>query len=252
MSRFGGLNTRYFDDNGDPLADGKVYFYESGSLLTAKTTYADVQQTIPNDNPVVLSAGGVLPNVFFSGTANAVLTDANDVVIESRDPVGATDLDGAFAEWVPQKVYTRRDVVTGSDGRYYLSLANGNIGNNPTSGGAEWSRVQFIENWNAAANYSEDSIVLSGGQLYASITDDNQGNDPATDAVNWLPLATGFELGDIAFSVDGSRYLPPDWLPADGSSFDTGTYPDLATLLGGSTLPTVDTTDPLVLPFIKT
>ena len=40
MARFGSLDTQYFNDAGDPLVNGKIYFYESGTT-TLKNTYAD-------------------------------------------------------------------------------------------------------------------------------------------------------------------------------------------------------------------
>ena len=52
MARFGDFD-QYLDNAGDPLAEGKLYFYESGTT-TPKTTYSDVNNSIPNTNPVYL------------------------------------------------------------------------------------------------------------------------------------------------------------------------------------------------------
>ncbi len=84
MARFGEINAQYFDDAGDPLGSGKLYFYESGTT-TLKTTYSDINFTIANTNPVILTAAGRQPNIFFDGNAKAILTDKNDVqIIVSR------------------------------------------------------------------------------------------------------------------------------------------------------------------------
>ena len=80
MARFGSIGKQYFDNSGYPLISGKLYFYESGTS-TPKTTYADVNQSIPNTNPVILSAAGRQPNIFFNGSAKVVLTDSNTVQI---------------------------------------------------------------------------------------------------------------------------------------------------------------------------
>lgn len=48
---------QWFDDNGDPLASGKVYVYQPGTLV-ARDTYADQGLTTPNTNPIILDAGG--------------------------------------------------------------------------------------------------------------------------------------------------------------------------------------------------
>src|ERR1700761_4817646 len=47
----------FLDKNGKPLTSGKVYFY-TPSTTSPKTTYQDINQTIPNTNPVTLDAAG--------------------------------------------------------------------------------------------------------------------------------------------------------------------------------------------------
>lgn len=48
---------QFFDDNGDPLAGGKVYTYEAGTD-TPIVTYTTEAATTPNANPVILDAAG--------------------------------------------------------------------------------------------------------------------------------------------------------------------------------------------------
>lgn len=131
MARFGSLDTQYFDDAGDPLVSGKVYFYETGTT-TPKTTYADINYTIPNTNPVILTAAGRQPNIFFDGVAKAILTKSDNTQILVRDPVGDTASTFGNA-WIASKDYNANDVVQGSDGNFYVSLVNGNVNNNPVS-----------------------------------------------------------------------------------------------------------------------
>lgn len=49
---------QYFDNNGDPLSGGKLFFYQGGSFSVQKTTYSDSAGTIPNANPIVLDSSG--------------------------------------------------------------------------------------------------------------------------------------------------------------------------------------------------
>jgi hypothetical protein len=85
--RLGSIGTQYLDDSGKPLAGGKLHFYETGTTTEA-TTYSDEALTTANANPVILDASGRQPSVFYDGDLKVVLRDANDVLIETRDPVG--------------------------------------------------------------------------------------------------------------------------------------------------------------------
>lgn len=201
MSRFGSLGTQYFDNAGDPLIDGKISFFESGTT-TLKDTFADVNLTIANTNPVILSAAGRQPNIFFNGSARAVLTDKDDVQIEVRDPVGATTTADAFAPWIATIAYNFNDIVQGSDDRYYQSITNGNIGNDPVTSSGFWAEVRFIGVYDAAYTYQTGYIVIASDLLlYISLTDNNLNNDPTLDAVNWK--LQGADVGNEAEIING-------------------------------------------------
>ena len=86
--RLGSIGTQYSDDPGNPLIDGKLFIYESGTL-TLKDTFADINLTIANTNPVILDGAGRQPNVWFEGFAKIILTSSDDVQIEERDPIGS-------------------------------------------------------------------------------------------------------------------------------------------------------------------
>jgi hypothetical protein len=51
------LKQRYDDSNGNPLAGGKIYTYQSGTT-TLQATYTDSTGVTPNSNPVILDASG--------------------------------------------------------------------------------------------------------------------------------------------------------------------------------------------------
>lgn len=52
---------QFLDDNGDPLANGTISFYDAGGT-TLQTIYSDAALTIPLSNPLTLSASGRVPN----------------------------------------------------------------------------------------------------------------------------------------------------------------------------------------------
>lgn len=189
MSRFGSIGTQYFDDAGAPLIGGKINFYEPGqqSEPFRKNTFADVGLSIPNPNPVPLSPAGRQPNIFFSGSARAVLT-ADSGQIEVRDPVGGDSAIGAFSDWNAETIFNIPDIVVGSDGNFYISITDGNASNDPTGDPVNWTQIRFIRVWNTNEVYTAGQIVEGpDGLLYTSLTSSNTGNNPTTDVINWGP-----------------------------------------------------------------
>lgn len=83
----------YFtDDDGAPLAGGKVYTYAAGTTAP-KATYTTSAASVENANPVVLDASGRAV-IFIDGAYKFTITDANDVVIRTVDSVSSfTTLD---------------------------------------------------------------------------------------------------------------------------------------------------------------
>ena len=84
-------------DTGQPLAGGKVYFYQSGTVSTPLDTYSDETGETVNTNPVILNSAGYA-GIYLKGVYKVVLTDANDNVIYTVDPVNS-DLQ-IVSEWI--------------------------------------------------------------------------------------------------------------------------------------------------------
>ena len=209
MARFGSLDTQYFDDAGDPLVSGKIYFYETGTT-TPKTTYADINYTIPNANPVVLTAAGRQPNIFFDGVAKAILTKSDDTQILVRDPVGDTASTFGNA-WIASKDYNANDVVQGSDGEFYVSLVNGNVNNNPVTTSGYWTFLYSVE-WNAGTTYKLGSVVTYDTIVYQSLQNANLNKNPSTEAAWWVPIqlvwssTTTYAINANVVGTDGILY----------------------------------------------
>lgn len=176
---------QFFDSAGDPLVSGKMYYFESGTD-TPKPTFADINLTIPNTHPVVLTADGRLPNVFFDGPARQKLTDSDDVQLWDKDPVGGENIGGNFEQWLPSVIYSVNDIVEGSDGNFYLSFTDGNENNDPTTSPAFWQQIEFINVWNVNVTYALGDIVkASDNDFYKSLVADNVGNDPVSSPTKW-------------------------------------------------------------------
>lgn len=57
LSPFGGVVNQFFDNNGDPLAGGKIYTYAAGTT-TPQTTYTSSSGATPHTNPIILDSAG--------------------------------------------------------------------------------------------------------------------------------------------------------------------------------------------------
>ena len=184
---------QFFDDNGDPLVNGFLAFKESGTNNTDKDTFADINETIANANPVPLDGAGRCPNVFGTGTYNAISyeEDVNNPgnpgqQIQQFDPVNIAETEGQFSDWSSATTYSIGDLVIASDGNYYRSLINNNENQDPTVSAGQWEEIKFIGIWNINVTYdSGDSVYGSDGVLYLSLTAANIANNPTTDSTNW-------------------------------------------------------------------
>jgi len=77
-----------FDDSGDPLVGGKVYFYANRSA-EFKDTYTDSKLVYKNTNPVTLNANG-RATVWLSGIYRVRMEDAAGTLIYSEDDINTT------------------------------------------------------------------------------------------------------------------------------------------------------------------
>lgn len=91
MSYFAGAGAQFFDDNGVPLAGGKLYTYSAGTTTPA-VTYTTRAGTVNNTNPIILDAAGRTPQeIWFSGGLlyKFVLKSSTDVLIGTYDNISS-------------------------------------------------------------------------------------------------------------------------------------------------------------------
>jgi len=85
---FVGGQVQLFDDQGEVLAGGKVYFYEPGTT-TAKDTYTTSSLGTANANPVILDSAG-RATIWLNGDYKVILKDSSDVTIYTEDNINPT------------------------------------------------------------------------------------------------------------------------------------------------------------------
>jgi len=186
-SRFIDPIPQYTNDAGEPLAGGKLYFYDSGTT-SFRNTYSDAGLTTANANPVILDSAGRPPSIFLQGNYKLVITDSNDVQLSERDPVSGSSTAGEYTDWSITTTYSLNQSVRGSDGEYYVSITNNNLGNDPTSSAANWSKAVGIVEWNTNETYALNDTARYNGLLYRSTANSNLGSQPDL-LVNWVSLA---------------------------------------------------------------
>lgn len=90
LSPVGGAGAQFFDNNGNPLAGGKLYTYSAGTT-TYQSTYTSVSANVLNTNPILLDSAGRVPGSSEIWLSDAVykfiLKDKNDVLIETWDDI---------------------------------------------------------------------------------------------------------------------------------------------------------------------
>jgi hypothetical protein len=221
MSRVIEAFAQFFDNDGAPLVDGWLKFLVSGSNNTNKNTYADVNESVANANPLQLDASGRCPNVFGTGAyrvisyTNDPVLDTPDTQIQQFDPVEGYASISGFAPWDSQTVYDIPDIVTGSDLELYRSIINDNIGNDPTLSDDYWEQVEFEQVYNENKTYSQyDRCIDASGNSYTSLVSNNKGNTPSTSPDKWLKAGVRSETPDMTVYDSSGTYTKPSDLAA--------------------------------------
>lgn len=85
---------RFFDNSGNPLSGGKIYFYVVDSVIP-KNIYVDKGLTTPAQNPLTLDSAGICPQFFaVDGAYDIVIKDKNGITIDTPKYIEATSTSG--------------------------------------------------------------------------------------------------------------------------------------------------------------
>jgi len=109
LSLFAGAGAQFFDDNGIPLAGGKIYTYAAGTT-TPLATYTTASNSAFHTNPIILDAAGRIPAggelwlevgvgyKFVVKTSAEVLIATYDNIPSAAQPPAANDADSIMYE----------------------------------------------------------------------------------------------------------------------------------------------------------
>lgn len=210
--RFVSPFARFFTSDLKTLPGAKLYFYENGTT-TPKTIYQDPFKTNAHANPVVAGSLGyaadTFPPIFLDGTYTVELQNSGSVVQAGWpvNNVGGEQSDGAFDLYSPIVSLLAGQIVTGSNGLYYVSQQNGNLNNDPTISAnrpAWWVELKLSTGYNAASTYSAGEWVIYSGDWYkckAAAT----GQTPSVSSAFWDAEKVVFQWNSTTTYGDGVR-----------------------------------------------
>lgn len=178
--------------------------------------------TIANTNPVILTAAGRQPNIFFEGVAKAILATSAGTQILVRDPVGDT-AESFGNPWISSKRYSANDVVQGSDGQYYVSLINGNVNLNPVTTTGNWTFLYSVE-WNAGTTYKEGSVITYQGLVYQSLQNANLNKNPLTETTYWTAIQLSW-ISTVTYAINANVVGTDGVLYTSLQNSNTGNIP---------------------------
>jgi hypothetical protein len=101
LSPVGGVAAQFFDNNGVPLAGGKLYTYQAGTT-TPQATYTTSFGTVARTNPIILNSAGRVPDGgeiwVTSQPYKFILNTSTDVLVATYDNITGQGIGGYTAQ----------------------------------------------------------------------------------------------------------------------------------------------------------
>lgn len=222
------LTGQIFNNQGKPLAGGKIFSYAGGSFSTLRDTFTTDTGAIANANPVVLDASGRVPPMFLDTdfTYNFVVTSADESTIiqrfENISPAITSEQVPSNFNFLPLTGGTVSGALTVTGGTT-LNVASAT---SLTVSGATALQAVTASTVTAALNSNSNRIINV-------LTPTG-----ATDAANKSYVDALVPAGIIAYTAASAA--PSGWLIANGSSVSRTTYANLFAAIG-TTYGSVDT-----------
>ena len=198
MAVFGNSRPQFTDSNGVPISGGKLYIgLPNQDPVANPLAITDLTGT-PIANPVTLDVNGVpVSAIKLDAEFSQAVFDINNVEVPSYQISRTsgfllyselTGLSGQGGDWNILTTYGKNNFVKGSDGNFYISLTDGNLGNDPVSVSTSWSEFAWPTIYNPSEVYNTgDTCVASDGDFYQAKANGVAGQNPVTDLTNWKP-----------------------------------------------------------------
>ena len=209
LAPIAGVAAQFFDNNGTPLAGGKLYTYAAGTNTPA-TTYTSNNGVFPHTNPIILDSGRV-PNggeVWLSDNISYKfkLLKANDELVATWDYI-----DGINSNFITYTI--QQDIQFGDGTTTVFNLPFSYVQNTNSlsvyvdglNQYSEGSAYAYVES--GAAEVTFTSAPHNGAVIKFTLAVNNTGNAVSADVVSF----TGFKAqeGNVQNLADDDG---ADWI----------------------------------------
>jgi hypothetical protein len=229
LSSVAGAGWQFFDNNGVPLAGGKLYSYEAGTT-TPKVTYTSVAGNVANANPIVLDSAGRLPSelwVIANERYKFILTTSTDVQLWSVDNIpGILDNASVSADIVSfvgfkGQIGTVEDLAD-DDGSDWIGFEQSGVGLTARSVQDKLrdiaSRADFVDDAAFIAGKGDKPNIDGNDNFDAKVTPEGEGQQIDLSAA--ARPAGGMNRGRVNyFSSDAVEVIVPEDIVMGGFRF---------------------------------
>lgn len=209
----------FLDDNGDPVASGKLYAYRTGTT-TAQDTYSDSTLDTANANPVVLNSSGRCTSAIYGDPSSGfdyrlTLKTSADVQIWQYDDIV---VDGADTATISEGSFT--GTLTGMDAATTGTVEYDVVSNSAGTGKICVLRIPA----EISGTSNATSLTMTGlpaactpqeDVLFSCIVIDNgnsvHGMGLIADGGTTITFWTDATLSASGFTNTGSKGLPVGW-----------------------------------------
>jgi hypothetical protein len=216
LSPIGGAGAQFFDNNGVPLAGGKLYTYDAGTT-TPQVTYTSIAGTTANSNPIILNAAGrVSGEVWLTSNIGYkfILKTSTDVLLGTWDNIYGYS-SGSLA-------YAATEVQTATAGQtlFVLSSMYYNPGTNTLAVYVDGVN-QVIDN--AYVESTSTSVTFMSGLHLGALVKFVNLNAASVDAstVSYAPGGTGAVATTVQAKLRESVSVMDFGAVGDGVTDDT-------------------------------
>lgn len=200
------------------LAGSKWLFTLTGTDDSTDQVFSDADLATQRANPVIADAAGQLPEeLYLSDTViyrlRVTLADGSNFTVADNVTSVTAAAGGATQEYSASSTYNIPNTVV-EDSRWWESLTDTNINNQPSTSPTDWTELTHLKFWNTDENYVANDIVQLDGILYRSRTT-NTGISPDNGAgpgfTNWANISG---IGYVARWVGAIDMIPEGVGPA--------------------------------------